>query len=1251
MPESDNDYLRRARIMANRAAQFARTRRGKWIGIVLGALLFIYTVAGFLIVPHVLRSILTGQVGAALHRPVSVARVRFNPYTLRLKIDGFRAASRTSTQPFAGFTHLDVKVSWTSLFRIAPVVTEVMLVQPTFNLSRNADGTFNFDDLLAPSSSPSAPPPAAPANAPLKFSVSNIQIIDGVLVFDDQKIGVRHAINRFRLNIPFIANLPGKVDVVVQPLLQMVVDGQPVRIEGVSRPFAGTLDTALNLNFHRLDLPPYMGYLPPSIAIKLLSGALSMNVLVHFRQSDSGPSITLTGAVALDQFDLRDSSNAQVVAMDHGEIKMANVAPLDRVVYLREIALIGLKANVTRNHDGRLNLATLIGPSPPDEPAAAPAATPAATSAPQPVAPSPQEAPLDAGVESIKLIGGSVEVTDSSGGASANGALDAINAQVSNLRLNSQVPAEYKFAAKVRSGGNLSIKGTVDLAKSDLAAEVALDHLDLPALQPFAQQVLAANVASGELAAHGTLKTHFASDKFNLHAEPADAAIDRLTIQQTGVRDPPIAWTHFGVTVGNFDLASRQIDVKEIRGDAIKLSAKRSKGGDVSLAELIKHPAAAPKANPEPTRKRAPRRHEPEVHAMPAAAPEPPWNYQVESVALESLDARVEDRVPQRTVRAQFSPLNIHLKNVSSDLSKTMAIEIDGVRNQRGSFKVEGTAALAPLNAALHIESKDFDMAAVDDYVSTKLNAEITSAALTTKSDVELAQVQKDFHVKYRGNVGVGGFSAIDKITGDNFVNWRSLNVSGIDAVIGDGAPKVHVGAVALSNFNARLILNSTGKLNLNDIVASPNEAPKSLTRTEEEQPAAPAATPAPSAAAPEHPINADILVEKVSLDGGHVDYTDNFIQPHYSANLTDIKGSVGAFGTQTTQPAEVALQGEVNGSAPLNIDGSVNPLSPTAFVDLKATAEGIQLTGLSPYSTKYTGYPIVKGTLNVDVHYLMKEGELTANNHIFLDQLTFGDRVENSTAANLPVRFAVAVLKNSRGEIDLNIPVSGSLADPQFSIGSVIWGAFLNVITRAVTSPFSLLASAVGGIAGGGGNADLSYVAFDAGLATLTPDAKKSLTTLGNALQDHPDLKLTIRGRADPSLDVDGMREAWVAEQIRAQKIKDLGAADPESVEVTKEDYDKYLKRAYFKAKFSKPRYILGIAKTVPPDEMKKLMLENAPVSTDDLTKLADARANVVRRYLAATVSPGRLFVVAPQLDTEGVKEGPTTRVDLSLQ
>jgi hypothetical protein len=179
----------------------------------------------------------------------------------------------------------------------------------------------------------------------------------------------------------------------------------------------------------------------------------------------------------------------------------------------------------------------------------------------------------------------------------------------------------------------------------------------------------------------------------------------------------------------------------------------------------------------------------------------------------------------------------------------------------------------------------------------------------------------------------------------------------------------------------------------------------------------------------------------------------------------------------------------------------------------------------------------------------------LTADNHLFIDQLTFGDPVESLDATTLPVRLAVALLRNARGEIDVDVPVTGSLSDPQFSLSGVILDAFVNLIVKAATSPFRLIASAFGT------QEDLDYIEFPPGLATLTPDSQQKLATIAQALQDRPALQLDISGRVDPQSDREGLREARLASLIKMRKIQDSGGdEDADRVHLTPEEYNTYL-------------------------------------------------------------------------------------------
>jgi hypothetical protein len=253
------------------------------------------------------------------------------------------------------------------------------------------------------------------------------------------------------------------------------------------------------------------------------------------------------------------------------------------------------------------------------------------------------------------------------------------------------------------------------------------------------------------------------------------------------------------------------------------------------------------------------------------------------------------------------------------------------------------------------------------------------------------------------------------------------------------------------------------------------------------------------------------------------------------------------------------------------------------------------------------------------------------------LDQLTFGARVESPDATKLPVLLAVALLKDRRGVIDIRLPISGSLDDPQFSVGGLIIRVIVNLITKAVTAPFALLSAVFGG------GEELSTVMFSAGSAALGDDAQKRTDTLAKALADRPALKLDVGGRADPVTDGEALRHATVDAAMRREKMKSLVAAGtaPASVaDVTigTDERTRWLAAAYREAPLpDRPRNVLGMLKDMPPAEMEAMLYASAKVDDEALRSLANARAQAVRDAIVAKgVAAERLFLVAPRLGNE---------------
>jgi len=348
-----------------------------------------------------------------------------------------------------------------------------------------------------------------------------------------------------------------------------------------------------------------------------------------------------------------------------------------------------------------------------------------------------------------------------------------------------------------------------------------------------------------------------------------------------------------------------------------------------------------------------------------------------------------------------------------------------------------------------------------------------------------------------------------------------------------------------------------------------------------------------------------------------------------------------------------VEVRGKLNGTMPLEITGKINPLRDDLLVDLKARITDFDLSPMTPYSGKYAGYTIQRGKFSLEGEYKIVARKIDTQSRIFLDQFTFGERVDSPDATKLPVRLAVALLKDRKGEIRLDLPVSGSLDDPKFSIWRVVLQIILNLIAKAATSPFALLGAAFGG------GEELSYVEFDYGSQKLAPENQKKIETLVKALSDRPSLRLDIEGYADPVRDREGLKQARFMRKLKVQKFNERskqGINSPPADELTieKAEYEKYPKLAYKAEKFPKPTNVIGMAKDLPVPETEKLMLTHTEVTDDDLKVLASERAATVRTAILASgqVESGRVFMVTPNsLSPEKSDKAKESRVVFKLK
>jgi len=644
------------------------------------------------------------------------------------------------------------------------------------------------------------------------------------------------------------------------------------------------------------------------------------------------------------------------------------------------------------------------------------------------------------------------------------------------------------------------------------------------------------------------------------------------------------------------------------------------------------------------------------------------WNVVVRKLLFERLAAEFEDQGVQPPVKLSISEARIAADNVGNARSTKSTIDFTARIGSGGRVRAAGAMTTRPFGIDWKVDLAQLDLLPVRPYFEAQTNVIVTSGALTANGRVTYGgSTPSGPAATFAGSTTISDFGALDRPTAQELMRWKTLTLTGINVT--ETPPKVALGVIGVDQFFARLIVNSDATLNLQRLLAPPttqsaaapaSTAASTTSSTTASKPASIPASKPPSSSAPTAaPAGATgsqetaMSIGDIKVSNGEVQFSDFYIKPNYSAHLTQVAGTVSAL--SATQAGNVQFAARVENLAPVEIRGTLNPFARELSLDLTAKASGIDLPPLTSYSGKYAGYGITKGALSFEVHYKIDKRRLTASNQLVLDQLTFGEHVDSPSATKLPILLAVALLKDGNGTIRLDLPIQGSLDDPEFSVWGVVVQIIVNLITKAVTAPFALL----GAIVGGHGE-ELAFVEFAPGRADITPSAEEKLQTLAKALSDRPALKLDVGGRAPADVDRDGLKRAALDRALRAQKQKALvgkGESAPslDSLTIDAAEYPTYLTAVYDDTKLpDKPRNAIGFAKEIPPADMESLLLASYGVDDESLRALANRRATAVKEWFAAKggIASERMFVVAPKLTADGIQDkGAPTRVDFAIR
>lgn len=901
-----------------------------------------------------------------------------------------------------------------------------------------------------------------------------------------------------------------------------------------------------------------------------------------------------------------------LLAFGHAHVDFQLSSLWRRAYVFRSVLLEKPSVRALVREDGSLNLADLVPPSDDDD--------------------SPMPA-LEIG--EFTLRDGQADLADHSRRLKPEKTLAPINFSLRDFRTTAE-SGGFQLTATSQQGERFDWSGKLNLQPLSSSGSFKVAALQASSLYEFLSDELPMELSAGTIDLDGTY-VFSAGDGSDTQL---DLGLPRIQVAglalrakgqaQDWVRVPTAALENTRVSLGGRSVA---IDALRLQGLSAQVWLERD--GSINLTRLFGGEEAA--AAPAPAAPAAPAATAP-VSAPAAPAQDGGWTLGLGKLALEQGDVEFEDRSVSPVAKFHATPVALEIDGASLDLTKPLPLRLQARLNGQTQVSIDGT--VVPDTAAIdwQVDASGLALGDLKPYLPQYPNLVLKSGTVGARGRLRMRPASEPgASISFDGDASLAKLDLVDAADKREFLSWEQLEASGIALALGPDSLSIR--QVRLRRPSARVNIAEDGSVNLVSVLSSPADA-----------------AAAPAGGQGEASSAFPVKVGKVLLENGAMGFADHSIEPNFQARIDALNGSISGLSTANDAVADIDLKGQViNKYSPVTIKGGTNLFAYDRRTDINVAFRNIDLPIFNPYSGRFAGYAIAKGKLTTELHYRIEDRKLQAEHHVILDQLEWGDATGSKESVSLPVRLATSLLKDRHGVIDLNLPVSGSLDDPQFRVGPIVWQVIKNILSKAVTAPFSFLGSLFGGAE------EAQYVDFAPGSAELSADAKTRLAALAKGLTERPALRLDIPAGTAAGLDAEALALAKIQRALAAQEKAEgpeiqLAALEPErQAELLGKLYRQQIGK---KPELPEPvdaaeatrKERRAARDQTEAESLKQQLLARYQPGDDELIQLGRTRADAIQEALlgGGELAPERVFV---STNKAPVAHDGAVRLELGLQ
>lgn len=931
-------------------------------------------------------------------------------------------------------------------------------------------------------------------------------------------------------------------------------------------------------------------YLLPMLALAKLPAVLSQQLgrsvqIEAIRFNPFGFSLALNGFV------LPSTDGKNMLSFDSLSVDVELLESLlARGIVLDSVEWLQPQLNIERRSDGQFNFTELL-----------------------PQSKTPESAQTEAGVplliHQLSVNQGKIDWFEAGLGPTALETLLPVNLKLEELSTQLATDAHGQLNVGLASGGSVEWQGDLTLTPLRSQGKLKITNLALPKLwQLFLSKALPVSIVQGL----ANLQTDYvfgdAPSGLNTRLSQASIEIKQLEIVDTA-QQPLIGLPVLAVQGIELDLDKQQLSIASVSAQDAALKASLQADGVINYQALL-----MPAASAAPV---------PQVDTEPVK----PWQINLDELALNHFKLSFTDFSLPKPVTLSFTELNCKLQGFTNQGNPKMPLLFSSVFNDYGKININGDMSLQPFSANLSLVSNDINLKVFQGYLDRYLNLELFDGDFNADGKLQLVSGD-ELQIKYQGNAGIVGLIVRDRLKNKDFLKWADFQISGMDIDVAKQNYKLD--KVVFDRPYVRFNIKKDGTTNVDELILpqpTANATAKPATVT--------ANTAKPS-----------LSIGSISMKNGKSDFADYSLILPFVAEMNQLNGEVSGFSSDKDEYAKLAVQGKVYDLALVNIKGQYQFQNGDSDIGLNFTHMPLPL--ITPYMAEFAGYRIEKGQMALDLQYKIKQGQLEVQNKLVIDQLALGEHVDNPHASSLPLHLAIALLKDADGKIKLDFPITGSLDDPNISIGSLLVDVLTNLVTKVAASPFQALSGLLGE------DKDFSVIRFAPGRAELDEQESAKLALLGKALMSKPELTLEIKGVAYENQDWPAMRFDSVVDVLKKMKsgeLRDKGQKiRHEYIELSDAEYKRLLAK-FFGEVFPNEltHSLLGAPqiKTEPNADfygIAKQRLEGIfQPEAQRLNDLAVSRANHIAQYMIQPggVSRDRVYILATELNQTTTVDG----------